>query len=54
MLLYWTVTVGKDGTVEFIPDIYERDAAVLRALKQSSKVRKEKRRSDDVVKTRDE
>ena len=48
MLLYWTVTVAKGGPVEFIPDIYQRDAAVLRALKKTIKLRKEKRRADEV------
>lgn len=54
MLLYWTVTVGKGGPVEFIPDIYGRDAAVLGALKQKTKVRKEKRRADEVAQARDD
>jgi murein L,D-transpeptidase YcbB/YkuD len=54
MLLYWTVSVSKGGPVEFIPDIYQRDAGVLRALKKASKVRKDKRRADEVVQVRDE
>jgi L,D-transpeptidase YcbB len=54
MLLYWTVTVAKGGPVEFIPDIYGRDAAVLRALKKPIKLRKEKRRSDEVVQARED
>ena len=55
MLLYWTVTVAKGGPVEFIPDIYKRDSAVLRALKQSTKLRREKRRADQqVVQARDD
>jgi L,D-transpeptidase YcbB len=49
MLLYWTVTVAKGGPVEFIPDIYSRDAAVLRALKQPIKVRRENRRAEQAV-----
>jgi murein L,D-transpeptidase YcbB/YkuD len=32
MLLYWTVRAHDDGTVLFKPDIYDRDAAVLRKL----------------------
>ncbi len=54
LLLYWTVTVAKGGPVEFIPDIYQRDGAVLRALKQATKVRKEKRRGEEAVQARDD
>jgi murein L,D-transpeptidase YcbB/YkuD len=54
MLLYWTVTVAKGGPVEFIPDVYKRDAAVLRALEQTTKVRKEKRRAQEVTRAPDE
>jgi L,D-transpeptidase YcbB len=54
MLLYWTVTAVRGAPIEFLPDIYQRDAAVLRALKQTSKVRKQKRRSDEVDQARDE
>lgn len=32
MLLYWTAVAAGDGTVEFYPDLYERDAKVLKAL----------------------
>lgn len=32
MVLYWSVTVNREGTVEFLPDIYRRDAPVLRDL----------------------
>jgi murein L,D-transpeptidase YcbB/YkuD len=32
MLLYWTAVAADDGTVEFHPDLYERDAAVLKGL----------------------
>lgn len=32
MLLYWTVAVDASGTVNFKPDIYQRDAAVLEEL----------------------
>jgi murein L,D-transpeptidase YcbB/YkuD len=54
MLLYWTVTVSKGGPVEFIPDIYSRDRSVLRALKKTAQVRREKRRSDEVDQAKDE
>jgi len=33
-LVYRTVTVGADGTVFFRPDIYRRDAVIIRALQQ--------------------
>jgi murein L,D-transpeptidase YcbB/YkuD len=32
MLLYWTVRANDDGSAVFKPDIYDRDAAVLRKL----------------------
>lgn len=32
MILYWTAGMGPDGGFGFYPDVYERDAAVLRAL----------------------
>ena len=32
LLLYWTVTVDADGTVNFIKDVYDRDRAVLKKL----------------------
>jgi L,D-transpeptidase YcbB len=54
MLLYWTVTIGKGGPVEFIPDIYQRDPAVLKALNQATKVRKQQRRANEVDQTGDE
>ena len=33
LLLYWTVSVGEDGTVAFRPDIYDRDPPVLDRLR---------------------
>jgi murein L,D-transpeptidase YcbB/YkuD len=44
MLLYWTVAAPKDGSIEFIPDVYKRDGAVLKALQKDAKRRKERRR----------
>jgi murein L,D-transpeptidase YcbB/YkuD len=32
LLLYWTAQVSPDGTVSFFRDVYERDAAILKAL----------------------
>ena len=32
LLLYWTAVADDDGTVEFHPDLYDRDAAVLKGL----------------------
>ncbi|MEZ4413126.1 MAG: L,D-transpeptidase family protein, partial [Gemmatimonadales bacterium] len=32
VVLYWTAWSARDGTVNFRPDVYHRDAAVLRAL----------------------
>ena len=32
VVLYWTAWSARDGTVNFRPDVYQRDAAVLRAL----------------------
>lgn len=32
MLLYWTVVIEQDGTVNFKKDIYDRDANLLKAL----------------------
>ncbi|WP_405228291.1 L,D-transpeptidase family protein [Lentisalinibacter sediminis] len=32
MILYWTAGMGPGGEFGFYPDVYERDAAVLRAL----------------------
>lgn len=36
LVLYWTVDPDPTGTVRFWPDVYDRDAAVLRALEASS------------------
>ncbi len=35
LIQYWTVTVNRQGVVEFLPDIYGRDAALLRELAAS-------------------
>ena len=32
VVLYWTAWSARDGTVQFRPDVYQRDAAVRRAL----------------------
>ena len=32
LLLYWTVILDPEGPVRFLPDIYERDGAILTAL----------------------
>jgi murein L,D-transpeptidase YcbB/YkuD len=40
LLLYWTVAAGPDGQVEFLPDIYGRDPAVLKALNGEFRYRK--------------
>ena len=39
-VLYWTAFVDSDGAVEFRPDIYERDSALLAALKGEHMSRK--------------
>ena len=36
LLYYWTVAVEDDGDVLFRSDVYGRDAAILKALAQSS------------------
>jgi murein L,D-transpeptidase YcbB/YkuD len=40
ILLYWTVNTTRDGDVIFKNDIYDRDAAVLAALKRPFRFRK--------------
>lgn len=40
MLMYWTVSVPQDGTVEFKGDIYDRDRAVLEGLNGEFRFRK--------------
>jgi murein L,D-transpeptidase YcbB/YkuD len=32
LVLYWTAAVDPDGRVRFVPDVYERDPAVVRGL----------------------
>lgn len=32
LILYWTAAVGRDGLTYFLPDVYGRDPAILRAL----------------------
>ena len=32
LILYWTAAVGPDGRVQFLPDVYGRDPAIIRAL----------------------
>jgi murein L,D-transpeptidase YcbB/YkuD len=34
MLLYWTAEVDARGRVAFYPDVYERDGAVIAALRE--------------------
>jgi murein L,D-transpeptidase YcbB/YkuD len=40
LLLYWTVDFGDDGRPRFRPDIYKRDAPVLKALEEDFQVGK--------------
>jgi murein L,D-transpeptidase YcbB/YkuD len=46
-LFYWTVDVGDDGALQFLPDTYQRDRRVLRALNGPVKIRKTHRRGED-------
>ena len=39
LVLYWTAAVDPDGRVRFLPDVYERDPAVLRDLAQPATAR---------------
>ena len=32
LVLYWSVTVNREGTIEFLPDVYRRDAPIVRDL----------------------
>ena len=34
LVLYWTAAVDPDGRVRFLPDVYERDPAIIRGLAQ--------------------
>jgi len=45
-LFYWTVDVGEDGALQFLPDTYRRDGRVLRALNGPFKFRKTHRRGE--------
>src|SRR5262249_45240669 len=40
LILYWTAAVGPDGRVQFLPDVYGRDPAVIRGLAAAFSVRK--------------
>jgi murein L,D-transpeptidase YcbB/YkuD len=46
-LFYWTVDVGDDGALQFLPDTYQRDRRVLRALNGPVKIRKTHRRGEE-------
>jgi murein L,D-transpeptidase YcbB/YkuD len=41
------VDVGEDGALQFLPDTYQRDRRVLRALNGPVKIRKAHRRGED-------
>lgn len=32
LILYWTASVARDGTLRFLPDVYHRDPAIVRGL----------------------
>jgi murein L,D-transpeptidase YcbB/YkuD len=38
LLLYWTASVERDGRVYFFNDVYDRDAAVARALDEPFRI----------------
>jgi murein L,D-transpeptidase YcbB/YkuD len=40
LILYWTAETGADGRVDFLPDVYGRDPAVLKALNGEFRYRK--------------
>ena len=40
LILYWTAAVGRDGRVQFLPDVYGRDPAVIRGLAAKFSFRK--------------
>jgi len=40
LILYWTAAVGRDGRVQFLPDVYGRDPAVVRGLPAKFSFRK--------------
>lgn len=46
-LFYWTADFDDDGSVVFLPDVYQRDGRVLRALNGPVKVRKTHRRGEE-------
>src|SRR5215471_1717653 len=51
--LYWTVIAGENGSVQFRPDIYERDAPLITALKSDDRgVKAAKARIDTRVSER--
>jgi murein L,D-transpeptidase YcbB/YkuD len=39
ILLYWTIAVEADGSVDFKKDVYQRDAAILAALEEDFAIR---------------